>query len=137
MREAPVQQRVGGNGFGAVQSYKDLVVWRSAMELSESIHRITREFPREEIHGMGAELRRISIRIPAGIAEGWNRHDKGDYIRSIRAAQGCALELETGLLLSIRLSYAPDQALLAIVEQLAEVQDLLAAMVTALQQKRR
>lgn len=137
MREAPVQQRLGGDGFSVVQSYKDLVVWRKAMELCEGVYRVTREFPKEEAAGMARQVRRSAILLPTSIAEGWSRRNKGDYSHSLRSAQGSAMELETELLLSIRLSLAPDQALLLLVEQLAEIQQMLGTMIASLQRKGR
>jgi four helix bundle protein len=74
-----------------------------AITLAEQCYRATATFPREEVYGMTAQIRRASTSIPANIAEGWGRDQTGSYIQFLRIAQGSARELETHLILSQRL----------------------------------
>lgn len=61
-------------------SYKDLLVWRRAMELVLEIYRCTKTFsreetyPREETYGLVAQMRRAAVSIPSNIAEGKRRY---------------------------------------------------------------
>ena len=55
-------------------SYKDLLVWRRAMELVLEIYRCTKTFPREEAYGLVAQMRRAAVSIPSNIAEGKRRY---------------------------------------------------------------
>ena len=57
-------------GEDSIRSYKDLDVWQKSMALAEDCYRVTTEFPREEIYGMTAQIRRAAVSIPANIAEG-------------------------------------------------------------------
>lgn len=50
-----------------IRSYKDLDVWVVAMALAERCYRATRDFPREEIYRMTAQIRRSSASVPANI----------------------------------------------------------------------
>jgi four helix bundle protein len=86
-----------------IDSYKDLDVWKMAIEFAEKCYRQTAGFPRDELYGMTAQIRRASVSIAANIAEGWGRDQTGSYIQFLRIAQGSARELETHLILSQRL----------------------------------
>ena len=85
-----------------VSSYRDLRVWQDAMDLAEAAFLLTRSFPKEELFGMTAQIRRAAASIPANIAEGNGREQTRPYIQSLRIAQGSLKELETHLLLAGR-----------------------------------
>jgi four helix bundle protein len=94
----------------AIESYRDLRVWRVAMDLAETCYRLTAKFPRDELFGMTAQVRRASVSIPANIAEGYGRNSKGAYGQFLKIAQGSLKELETHLLLAERVGLATDDA---------------------------
>lgn len=75
-----------------VQSYRDLIAWRKAMELAREIYRRTELFPRVEIYGLIAQLRRAAVSIPSKIAEG---HERTDYRQFLAHALGSLMEIET------------------------------------------
>lgn len=86
----------------AIQSYRDLRVWREAMILAELAYRHTKQFPRDELFGLTAQIRRAASSIPANIAEGYGRESTGNYIQFLRIAQGSCKEVETHTLLAAR-----------------------------------
>jgi four helix bundle protein len=90
----------------AIESYRDLRVWQEAMNLAEACYRLTATFPRDEMFGMTAQIRRAAVSVPANIAEGYGRDSKGAYAQLLRVAQGSLKELETHLLLVQRLGLA-------------------------------
>ncbi len=87
---------------GAIQSYRDLRVWREAMALAELCYKFTKPFPRDEMFGLTAQIRRAGASVPANIAEGYGRENTGSYIQFLRIAQGSCKEVETHTLLSQR-----------------------------------
>jgi four helix bundle protein len=87
---------------GAVQSYRDLRVWREAMLLAEMCYRHTRSFPRDELFGLTAQIRRAAASIPANIAEGYGREQTKSYVQFLRIAQGSCKEVETHVILADR-----------------------------------
>jgi four helix bundle protein len=86
-----------------IESYKDLRVWRDAMDLAEASYRLTATFPKDERFGLISQIRRACTSIPANIAEGYGRDSKGSYAQFLKVAQGSLKELETHLLLAERL----------------------------------
>lgn len=86
----------------SIQSYRDLRVWREAMQLAELAYRHTKEFPKDELFGLTAQIRRAAASVPANIAEGYGRENKGNYIQFLRIAQGSCKEVETHALLAER-----------------------------------
>ena len=94
-----------------IQSYEDLEVWQVAIALAEQCCEMTTAFPREEMFGLTAQIRRAAVSIPSSIAEGYGREQTGNFLRFLRVAQGSARELETQLHLAVRLKLvAPDRA---------------------------
>ncbi len=87
-----------------VFTYKDLIVWKKAMDLVTHIYRITREFPREELYGLVSQMRRAAVSIPCNIAEGRRRGTKMDFMQFLRISYGSGSELETQIELCKRIS---------------------------------
>ncbi len=91
----------------AINSYRDLKVWQDAMALAEACYLETRAFPREEMFGLTAQIRRASSSVAANIAEGHGRETNGAFVQFLRIAQGSLKELETHILLSGRVGLLP------------------------------
>ena len=86
----------------AIQSYRDLRVWREAMLLAELAYKHTKQFPRDELFGLTAQVRRAATSIPANIAEEYGRESTGNYIHFLKIAQGSCKEVETHVLFAER-----------------------------------
>ena len=87
----------------AVESYRDLTVWQRAIELVELVYKLAAKLPREEKYGLISQLQRAAISIPSNIAEGHARESTKEYLRYLLIARGSMAELETQLLLCVRL----------------------------------
>ncbi len=89
-------------------NYRDLVAWQKAMALAEAIYQCSAAFPRAEMFGMVAQLRRAAISVPANIAEGQGRRNTREFAQYLRVAHGSLRELETYVILAGRLGYLGD-----------------------------
>src|SRR5690554_3775198 len=98
---------MGGKSMSSGRSYRDRKVGQPGMDLAGGCYRLTRTFPREEVYGMTSQIRRAAVSIPANIAEGWGRENRGEYIQFLRIAQGSLKEVETHLLLAARVDLTP------------------------------
>jgi four helix bundle protein len=114
------------------QNYRDLVVWQKSMDLVEVIYRLTKKVPKEELYGLTSQLRRASISIPCNIAEGQGRTGKIEFIRFLRIAYGSLREVETQVLIAIRLEYIGQDILRPTLERTAEVGRLLNGLIKSL-----
>ena len=48
-----------------MKDFRELQVWRKAHELTLAVYQITASFPREELYGLTAQLRRAGSSIAA------------------------------------------------------------------------
>lgn len=115
-----------------IRTFKDLLVWQKAMELSVEVYRLTRTYPSDERYGLTAETRKTSRSIPYNIAEGHKRATTADYIRFLSIAAGSVGELETQLLLAARLGYLKNNPAQTVLALHAEVERMMDALVRSL-----
>ena len=86
-------------------SYKDLIVWKKAMELVDEVYRLVQLLPKEELFALSDQLRRSSVSIPSNIAEGHGRHTRREFTQFLSIARGSVFEVETQLYIGIRRQY--------------------------------
>ena len=120
-----------------IQSYQDLKVWQEAMNLAEACYRVTKAFPKEETYGMISQIRKAAVSIPANIAEGYGRRTRGEYIQFLYIAQGSLKELETHLLLSIRVELDSSQTISFVLNHCKSVGKILLLLIRSLENKGR
>jgi len=60
-----------------MRGHTKLRAFRLADELALLAYRVTSRFPREELYGLTAQMRRAAISIPSNIAEGCARDKSG------------------------------------------------------------
>jgi four helix bundle protein len=78
-------------------SFRDLIVWQRAMQLTVSIYRLTQGFPREEMYGLTSQIRRSAVSITSNIAEGHGRLNTAEYRQFLGIARGSNFELQSQL----------------------------------------
>ncbi|MBM4275684.1 MAG: four helix bundle protein [Deltaproteobacteria bacterium] len=91
------------------------------MDLVKEIYLETQKFPKEEIFGLTAQLRRAAVSIPSNIAEGRGRATKGEFKQFLGNARGSLAELETQVIIAKSLDYlaeADANNLLLLLEEL-------------------
>lgn len=86
----------------AVRGYRDLLVWRRSVDLVLEIYDATEYFPRREIYGLAAQLRRAAVSVPSNIAEGHGRDHLGEYLHHLSIANGSLMEVETQVVIAMR-----------------------------------
>ena len=107
-----------------IKSYKELIAYQKSYELVKVIYEITKIYPKEEIYGITAQIRRSAISIPSNISEGYMRGSK-EYVRFLRIALGSCAELETLLALSKDLGFCKEFDFNRANELLQEIMKLL------------
>jgi four helix bundle protein len=82
-------------GKDASDRFRNLRVWKDAVELAQLIYAATRSFPEEERFGLCAQMRRAAVSVPSNIAEGSVRRSTRDFARFLDISLGSLAELET------------------------------------------
>ena len=118
-----------------VKSYRDLTVWQDAMDMAESLYRVTSSYPKEETYGLSSQIRRAAVSIAANIAEGYGRERTQPFIQFLRQSQGSLKELETHLLLSERVGYLSGDAAAPLLTQCESLGKRLRAFIRSLQER--
>jgi four helix bundle protein len=111
-----------------IRSHRDLIVWQKAMDLAVEVYRITSPFPAIERYRLVDQLARAAASIPANIAEGRARSTRQDYRRFLAIAQGSLMEVDTFLLLSIRLGYLTSETTSIALSLLTEVSKMITTL---------
>jgi|SRR2546422_2496678 len=83
-----------------VSHHGELEVWKKAHRFALDVYRATQKFPREEMYGLTAQLRRAAVAIAANIAEGGARQSRKEFLRFCYIARGSASESDYLLLVS-------------------------------------
>jgi len=93
------------------------------MLLVTDVYGLTRTFPREEMHGLTAQIRRAAASVPANIAEG--RRYGREFHQFLGNARCSLMELDTHLELALRVGYVNEGEHIAIQAKLDEVGRIL------------
>lgn len=118
-----------------INSYKDLIVWQKSIELCELIYRITNTFPKSELYGLTSQIRRCCVSIPSNIAEGHLRGHKAEYRQFLHIAYGSSAELETQLLIALRIGYLQKKDYEELNSLLVEIMKMLNKLLSVLTPK--
>jgi four helix bundle protein len=92
-------------GILGIQRYEDLIVWQKAMDLVVEVYKILKLMPNDELYALSDQMKRAAVSIPSNIAEGQERNTTKDFVKFLHIAKGSKAELETQLLICVRLNY--------------------------------
>lgn len=115
-----------------IQNYRDLIVWQRAMDLVESVYRVTHVWRKDERYGLTNQLRRSIVSIPSNIAEGQGRNSDNEFLRFLSIAHGSLREAATQLLIGLRLDYSSEQTIDPVMDQAAEVGRLIQGVIRSI-----
>lgn len=119
----------------AIDSHKNLDVWKKSMDSVTHIYALTKLFPKEEIYGLSSQMRRAAVSIPSNIAEGRAKRSTKEFIRFVNIASGSAAELETQILIAENLGFADANAINKIMNEMTEVGKMLYGLGSSLEKK--
>jgi four helix bundle protein len=118
-------------------SFRDLILWQRAMQLTIVVYRLTQGFPREELYGLTSQIRRAAVSVPSNIAEGHGRLNSGEYQQFLGIARGSNSEIQTQLEIARALKLG-DFKLIDEAERLShEVGKMLYSTLESLREKKR
>lgn len=113
-------------------SFKDLIVWQRAVEMSVAVYELTAGFPEVERFGLTNQLRRAAVSVASNIAEGYGRSTKGEYVLFLGHARGSVSEVQTQLVISAALRMGTESLRSKTLSLSEEVSRMLIAMMKKL-----
>ncbi len=117
-----------------INTFRDLIVWRKAIDFVTSIYKLTAYFPVNEQYGLLSQIRRWAVSIPSNIAEGYGRRSTKDYIRFLNIAMGSVYELQTQLEIGLNLNFISKSNYDSIYKNIREIEIILRSLLTIIHQ---
>jgi four helix bundle protein len=106
-----------------MNNFKELQIWKNAMNLAVSIYSLTKNLPLDEKYGLISQIKRSAVSIASNIAEGAGRNSKKEFLNFLSMAQGSSYELMTQILLLKELDFnINDKDIEAIIDQIDHIQ---------------
>lgn len=102
------------------------------MELARAIYAATASFPKDEIFGLRAQLRRAAVSVPSNIAEGHGRLSDRSLRVFLSQARGSLFEIETQVMLSSDFGFLAKSEAAALLEQCGHVARLINGLLRSL-----
>ena len=112
--------------------YKELTVWQKSMNLVVEVYRLVKKLPKEELYALSDQMRRAVVSIPSNIAEGQQRNTKNDFKHFLTIARGSNAEVETQLLICVRLNYFKEEEIRQAIDLCNEISRMLSAFILKL-----
>ncbi len=103
-----------------------------ADELVIMTYQLTRVFPREEMYGITAQMRRAAISVPSNIVEGCARDGHKEYLRFLKIAFASLKELHYQYSIAKRIGYLKNNQTNNYEAKIIETEKVLAALIRSL-----
>jgi len=114
-----------------VKSFRDLVAWQKAIVLADTIYSATEVFPKHELYGLAAQLRRAAVSVPSNLAEGSVRGTK-EFLHFINIARGSLAEIETQLIIAEKRQYLTPEHMHMLIDTADELSRILMGLLKSL-----
>ncbi len=88
-----------------MRDFRELKVWGKAHSFTLDVYRETESFPKHELYGLAAQLRRAASSVAINISEGAGANSNAEFARFLQMALNSASEVEYELLLARDLAY--------------------------------
>ncbi|MFO8164618.1 MAG: four helix bundle protein [Desulfatiglandales bacterium] len=115
-----------------MRDHTKLRAFELADELALLVYRVSGSFPREELYGLTAQMRRAAISVPSNIVEGCARDSQADYLRFLYIAFGSLRELHYQISLSQRLGFLLNDDFSLIEPAVIETEKVLNGLIQSL-----
>ncbi|MCJ7779055.1 MAG: four helix bundle protein [Sedimentisphaerales bacterium] len=112
-----------------IESFRDLNVYKLAIELQQEIFVLTKKFPKEEIYSLTGQIRRSSRSIGANIAESWQkRRYPAHFVSKLSDADGEQAETQHWLDTSLECKYISAEEHNMLLEKCRKIGKMLGKM---------
>jgi four helix bundle protein len=117
--------------MGRITHFRELDVYRMAMEAAVHIFELSRAFPIEERYSLTDQVRRCSRSVCANIAEAWRkRRYPNAFVSKLSDAEAEAAETEVWLEMAVRCGYLNQAQAVALEQEYEHVLGKLVNMIS-------
>ncbi len=114
------------------KSFKELIVWQRAIELTVAVYKLTSQFPDTERFGLTNQMRRAAVSIASNIAEGYGKSSEGEHLLFLGHARGSCAEIETQLVIAKELGLGSTTLIDSAHSKADEIGKMLVALMKSL-----
>jgi four helix bundle protein len=118
-------------------TYKDLDVWKRAVELAVEADTLTDHLVTQRKFAIADQLSRAALSVPSNIAEGNGRMHTAEYVHHVSIARGSLFETESILEVAIRAKRLQESQCTAAFEQIDGISRMLTNLHKALDRRLR
>jgi len=86
-------------------NFRNMKIYKRAIEYSIDIYRMTKIFPKNEIYGLTSQIRRAAISIALNIAEGSGNTSEKEFKRFLEISLRSVYEVMACLEIALKLTY--------------------------------
>jgi len=91
--------------LSTIKSFEELIIWQEARKFTNSIYKLTKKYPQEELYGLTSQMRRAAVSVMSNIAEGFDRRTTKEFISFLIIARASVSEVQNDLYISLDLNY--------------------------------
>lgn len=135
MRRGEVQ-RFRGTKLQSKKGYHNLLIWQKAKEIILLVYKTAEKFPKSELYGLTAQIRRAVISVALNIVEGDRRRSRKEFLRFLDMADASLAELEACFEIALALALITEKDFALIEEKRKELAVMLAAFIKAVRQQK-
>src|SRR5262245_27262437 len=108
--------------MSVIRTYRELDVYRNAMELAMQVFELTKKFPAEERFNLIDQIRRSFRSVCTNLAEAWRkRRYKAAFIAKLSDCESEAAETQVSAEIALRCGYWSEETFLQIDERYEKV----------------
>jgi four helix bundle protein len=108
--------------------FEDLKVWHKAVDLSNEIDILSRQFPKTELFSLSSQIKKAADSVVLNIAEGSTGQSVPEFKRFLNIALRSAVEVVACLFLAKKRDYINEQ----LFKKMYDEHELLCKMITKL-----
>lgn len=107
-----------------MHKYEELIIWKKGIKLVEEVYNLLKDVPADEKFGLISQLKRCAVSIPSNIAEGAGRNSPKEFVHFLSITNGSTCELQTQLILQVKLSLISHDRIKPLLELSKEIQNM-------------
>lgn len=108
--------------------FEKLIVWQKAVDLSDMINQLVKEFPKDELYILSSQIKRAADSVSLNIAEGSTGQSNPEFNRFLSIALRSNIEVVGCIFIGKRRGYITDTKFETIYKMCEEISMMINAL---------